>query len=288
MKKLIFIASITILLAASACGTLNATVSLPAATSVSPTNAPTAAPTQIPANTPESPTATSQPPTETPLTPTDTAAAPTATKTTSVTQVTPIDVKVEAGTTNINENGRFDKYTRITYALKIIGGQYLAVNLHSGTEKVALEIADPGGNLLVQADQQVKSWQGDLNASGKYLINVISQDEPSKYNLNIVLPTRINYGVDTSLAISGQVQPGGYSNYIMKADKDKTMTIQLSSSSKDVFVELYGISSGQYYVNSKARTTSFTFKVPSTQDYMINLFSTNSSLENYNMTITMK
>jgi len=288
MKKLIFIASILFLLASSACGTLNATVSLTTPTLPAPTIAPTNVPTQEPGNTPEPPTATVQPPTAVPLAPTATQAVPTATSVITVTQVAPIDVKLESGTTTINENGRFDPNTRTTYTIKLNSDQYLDVTLHSGTERVALEIAEPNGNLLVQAAQNVKAWQGDLHASGKYLISVISQGEASKYNLNIVLPTRINYGVDTSLTLSGQVQAGGSSNYIMKADKDKTLTIQVNSSGNDVFVELYGISSGSYYVNSKTHNNSFTIKVPSTQDYMINLSSSNSSSENYNMVITMK
>jgi len=237
-------------------------------------------------------------PTATPLAVTETPMSPTATQISfGPTQASPNDVPTSAapiplsfanGSTNANVQGRFEKYTRVIYEIKLSANQFLAATISSATQKVSIEIDDPTGKLLIKASQNLKSWQGYVAASGIYHISVVSRDDASKYYLQVIIPTRINIPSGSSNSISDKLPPGGLVNYVLYATNGQTMTIKVNAPGSDVFLEVSGMSNGQTYLRSVMHESSFTLKVPATQDYAINLISTRTTSESITTLFNLK
>ena len=235
------------------------------------------------------PTITTTPPpaaTGTPILPTETQKSPAVTPT--LISVPPIPLPLTAGGTNGNFEGKFEQYSRITYEIKLPANQYLEASISSATQKVAIEVEDPGGKLLITASQNLKSWQGYLPTNGNYHISIVSGNDPAKYYLQVIIPTRINIKSNGSSSSTDKLSPNGMSNYILNAAKGQTMTIKVDSPENDIFLEVYGVSNGQQYLRQVMDKTSFVFNVPATQDYAINLISTRANAESYTAIFDLK
>ena len=66
------------------------------------------------------------------------------------------------------------------------------------------------------------------------------------------------------------------------------MSVDLAGLSGDVALTIYGFTDGQPYVRAVTEQTSFSFKLPSTQDYIVEVVPKGGSVVSYFMTIQIQ
>lgn len=78
----------------------------------------------------------------------------------------------------------------------------------------------------------------------------------------------------TSATRSGALAAGGIKEYVLKAMKNQTMIVSVTSPRRNVFLEIYGLSDGIPLVRLPMGAASWKGKLPGTQDYSIKVIST--------------
>lgn len=66
------------------------------------------------------------------------------------------------------------------------------------------------------------------------------------------------------------------------------MTVNLNSPGNSALLSIYGYTDGQPYVRSVTGQTSFTFKLPATQDYIIQVVPLAGQVVNYDMNVVIQ
>jgi hypothetical protein len=157
-----------------------------------------------------------------------------------------------------------------TYVLQAFQGQPMLVNVDSLNHDITLSIKTQGGTSMLNASAHQSTWQGTLPQTEDYYISVHGGASTENFTLNVTIPSRIKFAAG---AISGKVRGktvAGYNAiYTVFAVKDQKMSVDLTSLSGDAALTIYGFSDGQPYVRYVSEQTSFSFKLPSTQDYII-------------------
>ncbi|MEM7799937.1 MAG: hypothetical protein AAF633_12155 [Chloroflexota bacterium] len=155
--------------------------------------APTAVQATVPADTVATPTEVSAPIEEPAVTPIATAV------TEGPDAEVDMVVQFPAGTTGTSLTGdvvvgQFDKYR-----LGAQANQVMSINLTSETPFIGLTLIGPeGGPPLAYADAGFipTAWNGLLPATGEYLIEVYTLEEPATYQLEVeILPTPVRYPI---------------------------------------------------------------------------------------------
>ena len=198
-------------------------------------------------------------------------------------------LQMAPGATNLNINGSLSQGGSTNYLLQASSGQYMMVGLNTAGKDLYLEIQGPDGSLLLPASQKQTSWQGTLPASGSYVLTAISSGAGATYNLDLTIPVRVTFkpGAVTA-SLDGQVGALDINTYLLRALKGQTMTVTIDSPNNDLYLTIYGLDDGQPYVRSMTHQTSFSFKLPSTQDYTIEVVSDHATTEKYSLKFTVK
>jgi hypothetical protein len=271
---------------------------------------PTVKPTDLVLPTISRPTQTSAAATKTPLplviTATPPAVAPTqpvtATKSAAITS-TPAQVSMtpsptsfagtrismKAGSTAANVSDKLQSGGKISYLVGAQAGQFLMASINSANQSLYLEIRAPGGAVLVAAKDKKSFWQGELPKNGDYQVSVISAEGDGSFELGITIPVRVVFDKGaTSDSIKGHVGGRGINTYLLRASKDQTMKVKITSPNNDIFLTIYGLSDGQPYVRSVTGSTEASFTLPSSQDYVIECVSTGDGAEDYTVDFEVK
>jgi hypothetical protein len=274
---------ITCLLAAlTACGG-GAKVTSPAPTIVIPTQA----------GGPSLPTAAMPAALATAL-PTFASAAPTASLSLSASSLAPTSagptrISMAAGKTVASVDGALSAGGSAVYLANAQANQYLMANLSSTNQDLVLKITAPDGSLLLSSADKHQTWQGALPQSGDYSLTVIANGAGASYGLSVVIPARVTFKAGAiSASLSGYVGASEVTTYLLRAMQGQTLSVSIAAPQKDVFLTIYGLDDGQPYVRSVTGSTSASFSLPSSQDYVIEAVSTGKAAENYTITFTAK
>ena len=79
--------------------------------------------------------------------------------------------------------------------------------------------------------------------------------------------------------MNAKVGANGITTFLMRALQDQTLNVKIISTVGDVFLTIYGLQDGQPYIRSVTGQTSYSFKLPATQDYVIQCVNTGSKSE---------
>jgi hypothetical protein len=179
--------------------------------------------------------------------------------------------------------------SNVTYVVNAVAGQKMMINLSATSPTLALEVLTPQGAFMAKASDHLTQWQADLPASGNYLVSIVNSGPMSNFDLNVTLPVRVTFpGGATALSLAGAIQPHAIHTYLLKALKDQTMTVTIQSEKNDVFLTIYGATDGNPYVRSVSGQATFSFQLPSTQDYVIQCEATGANPENYSVTFNVQ
>ncbi len=253
-----------------------------------PTNAPTQTP-QIVTATPE---ATTEPViTDTPA-PHNTQKPPSKPSATSKPRSAPVTgarvLAFAAGATSGEVSGHLPSGGQASYYFGAGAGQILLAATYSKNNNVYMVISGADGSALVSASDQFTNFQSKLSKTQAYYVTVFAGGGASDYTLQIILPFNIVFSPGAiSATVNGSLAANQTNFYVLRALKGQTMTDTLTSPHGDVFLTVYGITDGQPLVRSAMGQTSWSGKLPLTQDYMIEAVNTGSGT-NYTLKTVVK
>jgi len=142
--------------------------------------------------------------------------------------------------------------------------------------------------MLSQTSRQT-SWETMLPQTEDYYIGVYGGATTENYTLTIEIPSRIKFQPGTdSATVTGKTVAGYPVAYIVLAVKDQKMTVNLNSQGNSAVLTIYGYTDGQPYVRSVTGQYNFIFRLPSTQDYIIEVVPKAGQVVYYDMLVNIK
>jgi hypothetical protein len=220
--------------------------------------------------------------------PAPTAASPTA-QASGTLQVAPAErVSFDAGATASDLSGNLPAGGSKWYTIGALKGQSMILGLSTAKDDIYLAVTDSSGNALAGAGQRLTSWSGVLPANGDYLVEVLTSGAGGTYDLVVTIPQRIvfNQGA-VSATVSGTVGKSRVNSYVARASAGQTMSVSLSSATQGAALTIYGLTDGQPLVRSAMGATTWSGKLPGTQDYMIEVVSSGDALD-YSLKVTIQ
>ena len=176
-----------------------------------------------------------------------------------------------------------------SYVLQALQGQLMLVNVDSSNHDVTLSIKTQGGTSMLNASAHQSTWQGTLPQTEDYYLTVYGGASTENFTLSVTIPWQIRF---TEGAISaktiGKTVAGYNVAYTVFAAKGQKMTVILENLSGDAALTIYGFTDGQPYVNTMSPQTTFTFKLPATQDYIIEVVPSAGSVVNYLLNVQIQ
>jgi hypothetical protein len=194
-----------------------------------------------------------------------------------------------SGGTSVSVAGTAPQNGRVSYVAYATTGQFAQVTISSSSSALALEVQAPTGVLLLSAASKVTNWKGTLPANGDYLISVVNSGAAANFTLNLTIPVRVNFALGTTgTSVIGTVAPQWSNAYVLRALKNQVMTVTINSDRGDVYLNITGWVDGVTYVSASSKLNTFTFTLPSDQDYMVQCVSYSNASENYTVSFTIK
>jgi len=180
-----------------------------------------------------------------------------------------------AGATSGEVNGHLQDGGQASYYFGAGAGQLLLAATYSKNNDVYMAITGADGSTLLNASAKYTDFQSKLPKTQAYYIKVIAGGGDTDYNLQIILPVNIVFNPGAiSATVNGSLAGDQINYYLLRALAGQTMTVTLTSPHDDVFLTVYGITDGESLVRSDLGQTTWTGKLPLTQDYMIEAVNT--------------
>lgn len=175
------------------------------------------------------------------------------------------------------------------YVLKALQGQPMIVMAFSLNNDVTLSVQTQGGTFLLNPASRRSTWQGMLPQTEDYYLGVYGGASTENFTLSVEIPSRIQFaqGKD-SATVSGKTVAGYNVAYTVFASRGQKMTVNLNGVGNDAALAIYGFTDGQPYVRSVTEQTSFSFKLPATQDYIIEVVPRGGQVVNYTLVVEIK
>jgi len=193
-----------------------------------------------------------------------------------------------AGATSGDVTGHLTAGGKASYYFGAGAGQMLLAATYSKNNNVYMIISGADGSALVRASDQFTNFQSKLSKTQAYYVTVVAGGGASDYDLQIILPFNIVFSPGAiSASVDGYLGNNQTNYYLLRALKGQTMTDTITSPHGDVFLTVYGITDGQPLVRSAMGQTSWSGKLPLTQDYMIEAVNTGGAT-NYTLKTVVK
>jgi hypothetical protein len=236
------------------------------------------------------------------VTATPASALPTATITsaaaTAVTSSTPLPtataipqtrINFAQGATFGNVTGVLQSGTSSIYLLNVAKGQPLLLNLGDPNNDLYFSVTGRDGTALLPASSKLSSWQTEVPSTQDYFIQIFAGTATENFDLSVEIPSRVSFAKRAISATVAGTTVNGYSvSYVLTAAKNQIMNVTLTVPANTAALTVYGYSDGQPYLRSVTGSTTFSMKLPSTQDYIIKVVPNGSIAVNYSMTIVIK
>ncbi len=172
------------------------------------------------------------------------------------------------------------------YVLQAMQGQPMIVNVSSLNNDVTLSINTQGGTSLLSASAKQTTWQGQLPATEDYYFGIYRGATTENFTLSVQIPARIQIpqGKD-KVVLTGQTVAGYTVDYVAYALQGQVMSLELNSQGNQAALTVWGFADGQPYLRSVTEQTSFSMKLPSTQDYIIEVVPKAGATINYSLLV---
>ena len=195
-----------------------------------------------------------------------------------------------AGATSGSVEGVLEPGQSQIFLVRAEAGQPLEVSTGSLNNDVTFSVTGvTDGKTLLGAAQKLTSWQTMLTVSQDYKITVYAGATKENFTLSVITPARIKFAAGAVSATEKGITPGGrIVSYILYALANQQMDINLTTTTNDALLSVYGFEDGQPYLRSAAGSNTFSMKLPATQDYVVQVVPMAGTEANYTLTITIK
>ncbi len=183
------------------------------------------------------------------------------------------------------------------YVLRVMAGQTLSVSLNTKPEQAILTIVGADGQPLITDHADATQWSNPVPATQDYVITVLSRaNAPTNYTLQITVPPlvaptpvakRITFAAGgTSTTVSGNLGASALERYVISAQADQVMTVNATSPQQLAILVIYG-ADGTVLISDHADATSWSGRLPKTQDYIIDVLSRSNTPLAYSVQVTI-
>jgi hypothetical protein len=177
----------------------------------------------------------------------------------------------------------------LNYVLQALQGQPMLLNVDSLNHDVTLSLKTQGGTTMLGAAAHQSTWQGTLPQTEDYYVSVHGGASTENFTLSVTIPSRIKFAEGATQAkVSGKTVGGYNVIYTVFAIKGQQMTVDLSNLSGDAALTIYGFTDGQPYVRYVSEQTHFSFELPATQDYIIEVVPRAGSVVSFLMAVKIE
>ena len=175
------------------------------------------------------------------------------------------------------------------YVVKASQGQPLIVMVNSLNNDVYLSVKTQGGTTMLNQASHLSSWEAMLPQTEDYYIGVYSGSTSENFTLTLEIPSRIVFKEGSiSASVTGKTVAGYIVDYIALAYKGQKMTVHLNVPANSAALTIYGYTDGQPYVRSVTGQTSFSMKLSTTQDYIIQVVPMAGQVVNYELDLNIQ
>lgn len=199
-----------------------------------------------------------------------------------------------ANSTEADVAGSLDIGQTKSYVLRILKGQTMMARVTSPSQNALLRIygLDTGQVLLENSmGAGQSSWQGHLPSTQDYVIQVINRsDSSTNFTLGIVIPENIVIPFQPgsiSTSLSYPIHAHETHTFLWRVAAGQTMNLKLTPDDKSVLLAFYGYDDGQPYLRIESGQTSWSGKVPTTQDYIIQVVSVVDTNTNFTLDVSV-
>ena len=201
-----------------------------------------------------------------------------------------IRIDFAAGATASNTPGTVGPGQVQSYLVRALKGQPMIAMVNSPDHDLTLSISGlQSGQVLLPASNGMNSWQGTLPATDDYLVRVIGGATTQNFNLSLTIASRISFAAGSdSAVVSGSTQGGFNVTFALYASAVQTMDINLDIPTGKAALEVWGFSDGQPYLRSQLGKTTFSMKLPSTQDYILAVVPFAGQAVNFSLHVKVK
>ena len=170
----------------------------------------------------------------------------------------------------------------------------MIVDLSSTNNDVTMTVKTAGGTALVTNGQTLNMR---LPVTEDYYFYIQGGASSETFSLSIDTPARIQFAAGKNKAIISGTATGGFTiaapenypvSYVIFAQQNQHMEVDLNGVGQDAALTIYGFSDGTPYIRSVTGSTTFSFKLPLTQDYIIEVVPNASNEVDYTLVVTVK
>ena len=188
-------------------------------------------------------------------------------------------IQFAPGSTSIALTGTAQVNSTNRYVLGASAGQTMLVDTATTQGAVILIIYGRDGTVLLTDHAGVAAWQGQLPSSQDYFIDVRSVGNvPARYTLRVTIPSqtgeqihRIRFAPGaTSATVQGRAGVNSMIQYVLGASAGQTMTVRGTTTQGQIILIVYGLD-GTVLQTDHAGSSSFSGRIPATQDYFIDV-----------------
>ncbi len=208
---------------------------------------------------------------------------PTNTSTASTTNIV-----FATGTTAAVETGTIQPGQIRAFTLSAGQSQPMILLLNSTNSDATLAVYEANGNALLDPAKKWSSWQWLLPKTEVYTIDVIGGSTAGNFTLTAKVAARITFASgSTSATLTGSTIKGYVITYTVSAAANQSLTVALDVPANTAVLDIFGLADGNSLLSASAKATSFTGTLPSTQDYIIEIFPTNGQVANYSLMVSV-
>jgi hypothetical protein len=163
----------------------------------------------------------------------------------------------------------------------------MQVTISSLEDNADFILLGPNGQTIKGGEQGqlVEQWQGQLPATGDYVIIVGPTRGNATYRLELTIPpivtgeaTRVVFTPGNAGAIlQGEIGPGETHRYVLGAMENQSMHVALTTPAGDAVLAVEGANGQVYLSTAEGQSTWPLPALPVTQDYILSIMSTGNS-----------
>ncbi len=169
------------------------------------------------------------------------------------------------------------------YVLYAMQGQPMIATLDSDNNDVTMSIKTAGGTSLLNHGQNLNMA---LPVTEDYYITVFGGTSIENFQLDVQIPAIIKFAIGKNSAIrSGKTVGGFIVSYVVNGQQDQKMDVELNGTGGNAVLAVYGFGDGQPYLRYVAEQNSFSMKLPSTQDYILQVYPRAGQVVNYTLVV---
>lgn len=178
-----------------------------------------------------------------------------------------------------------------SFVLQVGGGQIMMVDVGSPNGDVFLRIIAQNGAILLDSGMGIgqTAWQGRISVTQDITVQVISRGAATSFTLNTIIPEVIAFEPGAISATRAYpIAARDVHSFTLRAMAGQTMSVWVSSSNGIVLLGIYGYDDGQPYKRSSVGDPSYSFQLPSTQDYVIQVVSASDTAADFTLQVTVQ